>query len=118
MAMTVAQKSQSQASASNSAAQPALPPELQQFIERTQQLAKEAPPITTNPERLGGEPVIGIQRLPVKTLLDYLIGGATVNEFAAEFDCDAERVRSVLQRIRDTLDEGLLTEVLAERVDH
>ncbi len=118
MAVTVAQKSKRQAADRHSTARPTLPPELQQLIERTQRLAKTAPPITTNPERMGGTPVIGIQRLPVKTLLDYLIGGASVDEFAAEFDCDAARVRAALQRIRDLLDEGVLTETLAERVDY
>lgn len=116
--MTVAQKSKVRASSNNSVVRQPLPTELQQAIERTQKLAQKAPPITTNPERMGGTPVIGIQRLPVKTLLDHLIGGATVNEFAAEFECDAAQVRAALQRIRDAFEDGLLTEVVAERVDY
>jgi hypothetical protein len=40
-----------------------------------ERLDEEAPPITTNPQRLSGAPVIGIQRMPVTTLLDYLIEG-------------------------------------------
>ncbi len=116
--MTAPQKSKVRTSAGLPAAQPVLSPELWQAIERTQKLAKTAPPITTNPERMGGTPVIGIKRLPVKTLLDHLIGGATVDEFAAEFDCEAARVRAALQRIRDLLDEGALTDALAERVDY
>ncbi len=116
--MTAPQKSKVRTSAGLSAAQLGLPPQLRQAIERTQRLAKTAPPITTNPERMGGTPVIGIQRLPVKTLLDHLIAGATVAEFAAEFDCDPARVQAALQRIRDALDEGLLTEALAECVDY
>lgn len=46
-----------------------------------ERLDKEVPPITTSPKRLGGAPVIGIQRMPVTTLLDYLIEGYSVDEF-------------------------------------
>ena len=116
MAMPATQKAKPLV-ADSTAPQP-LPPALRQAIARTQRLAKTAPPITTNPERMGGTPVIGIQRLPVKTLLDHLIAGATVDEFAAEFDCEATRVRAALQCIRDALDEGLLTEALAAQVDY
>ena len=57
---------------------------------RLARLAKQAPPITTNPERLSGAPVIGIERLPVTTLLDYLLDGYTVERFCAQFDCDVQ----------------------------
>ncbi len=43
-----------------------------------ERLDEEAPPITTNPRRLSGAPVIGIQRMPVTTLLDYLIEGYSI----------------------------------------
>lgn len=78
-------------------------------------LERGIPPITTNPERMGGTPVIGIYRLPVATLLDYLIGGQTVEEFLDDFPgTDKETVIAALQRIKGALDEGWL----AEKVDY
>ena len=79
----------------------------------------DTPPITTNPRRLGGTPVIGIQRLPVTTLFDYLIEGCSVDEFLAAFPgTDREKVIAALQKIRDAFDEGSLTDLLAEKVDY
>jgi uncharacterized protein (DUF433 family) len=73
------------------------------------------PPITTNPERMGGTPVIGIYRLPIATLLDYLIGGQTVDEFLDDFPgTDKETVIAALECIKEALDDGLL----AEKVDY
>lgn len=75
----------------------------------------ERPPITTNPERLGGTPTIAGTRLPVAALLDYLILGYDIDEFVAEFDgADRGDVQSVLLKIKEALEEG----VLAERVDY
>ena len=72
------------------------------------------PPITTNPERMGGTPVIGIERLPVEYLIGYLANDGTVSEFVDEFSADRESVLAVLHRIREALAEGWL----AERVDY
>lgn len=72
------------------------------------------PPITTNPARLGGTPVIGIERLPVEYLISYLAKGGTVGEFVDEFSADRETVLAALQRIREALAEGWL----AEQVDY
>ncbi|MGH9766679.1 MAG: DUF433 domain-containing protein [Blastocatellia bacterium] len=95
-----------------------LPPNIQadipDEIERLRELEKTAPPITTNPERMGGTPVIGIERLPVEYLIGYLMNGGTVNEFVDEFGADREKVLAALQLIREALAEGLL----AERVDY
>jgi uncharacterized protein (DUF433 family) len=86
---------------------------------RPEEPDNDAPPITTNPRRLGGMPVIGIQRLPVTTLLDYLIEGYSVDEFLSAFPgTDREKVIAALQTIRDAFDEGVLTELLAEKVDY
>lgn len=82
-------------------------------------LDEEAPPITTNPQRMGGAPVIGIQRMPVTTLLDYLAEGYSVDEFIACFPgTDRAKVVGALRKIRTGFDEGWLTELLAERVDY
>ncbi len=84
-----------------------LPAELQESIRRTKEMAKHAPPITINPERMGGTPLIGIQRIPVVSLIDHLMGGYTVEEFLDSFPgTDRDRVMAILQMIRDKLDEG------------
>lgn len=96
-----------------------LQPNTQADIERLRQLGKTAPAITTNPERLSGSPVIGIQRMPVTTLLDYLIEGYSVDEFLKCFPgTDREKVIGALRKIREAFDDGLLTELLAEKVDY
>lgn len=82
-------------------------------------LDEEAPPITTNPQRMGGAPVIGIQRMPVTTLLDYLIEGYSVDEFIECFPgTDRAKVIGALRKIRVAFDEGLLTDLLAEKVNY
>ena len=84
-----------------------------------ERLDKDAPPITTNPRRLGGAPVIGIQRMPVTTLLDYLSEGYSVDEFIECFPgTDRDKVIAALRKIRDAFDDGALTELLAEKVDY
>lgn len=82
--------------------------------ESTRPVTATIPPITTNPARLGGTPVIGTERLPVKYLIGYLARGGTVDEFVDEFDADREAVLAALQRIRAALAKGWL----AERVEY
>ena len=91
-----------------------IPTDIQSQIERTQRLGETAPPITTNPDRMGGTPVIGIERLPVEYLIGYLMKGGTVDEFVDEFDLDREKALAALQYIREALADGWL----AERVDY
>lgn len=80
---------------------------------------KIAPAITSNPERMSGAPVIGIQRMPVTTLLDYLMEGYSVDEFLECFPgTDREQVLGALQKIRAAFDDGILTDLLAEKVDY
>jgi len=84
-----------------------------------ERLDQNAPPITTNLRRLSGAPVIGIQRMPVTTLLDYLIEGYSVDEFIECFPgTDRDKVIAALGKIREAFDEGLLTRLLAEEVDY
>ena len=86
-----------------------LPAELQESIRRTKEMAKHAPPITINPERMGGTPVIGIHRLPVVSLIDYLMGGYTVDEFLDEFPgTDRDKVMAILQMVKEKLEDGWL----------
>ena len=51
--------------------------------------------------------VIGIHRLPVVSLIDYLMGGYTVEEFLDMFPgTDPDKVMAILQMIKDKLEEG------------
>lgn len=68
------------------------------------------PPIITKPERLGGTPTIGDSRLPVVALIDNLLAGHTIEEFAAQYDAELGDVEAVLLRIREALEEGWLAE--------
>ena len=43
------------------------------------------PLITSSPERLGGTPVFAGTRVPAQSLLDYLAGGHTLEEFLDDF---------------------------------
>ena len=78
----------------------------------------KAPAITSNPQRLGGEPVIGIERMPVTTLLDFLIGGESVPEFSAVYGTTEADCKAVLQVLRDAIEAGKLTDIIAQRVDY
>lgn len=82
----------------------------------TEQTASPStPPITINPERLGGTPVIGTYRLPVSRLIDYFAAGYTLEEFLDEYEgTDRATTLAALERIKQALDEGWL----AERVDY
>src|SRR5262249_10324844 len=75
----------------------------------------ERPPITTNPEKLGGTPTIARSRLPVAALIDHLILSYDIDEFVAEFDgADRGDVQAVLLKIKEAIEDGLLV----ERVDY
>ena len=43
------------------------------------------PLITTNPDRLDGTPVFAGTRVPVQTLMDYLEGGDSLDDFLMDF---------------------------------
>ena len=45
----------------------------------------ESIPITSSPDVLGGTPVFRGTRVPVNTLLDFLEGGETLDEFLQQF---------------------------------
>jgi uncharacterized protein (DUF433 family) len=86
---------------------------VEQFAE--QSASSGTPPMTINPERLGGTPVLGTYRLPVSRLIDYFAAGYTLDEFLDEYDgTDRAAALAALERIKQALDEGWL----AERVDY
>jgi uncharacterized protein (DUF433 family) len=43
------------------------------------------PIVTSSPEILSGTPVFAGTRVPIQALLDYLEGGATIDDFLAGF---------------------------------
>ncbi len=76
---------------------------------------RNVPPITINPERLGGTPTIAGTRLPVVTLIDYLNDEEAINNFKLDFPGTTdEQIQAVLERVREALEEGWL----AERIDY
>ena len=78
-------------------------------------LHPQRPPITTNPEKLGGTPTIAGTRLPVAALIDHLLLGYDIDEFVDEFDgTDRGDAQAVLLKIKEALEEGWL----AEKVDY
>ena len=43
------------------------------------------PVVSCNPEIMGGTPVFAGTRVPIQTLLDYLEGGETIDDFLEGF---------------------------------
>jgi uncharacterized protein (DUF433 family) len=83
--------------------------EIEQELRQLPRLAQTAPPITSNPERLGGAPVIGLSRVPVTALIDYVIEGHTLEEFLDSFPAvDRTAAVAALEQIKAALDEGWL----------
>ena len=48
-------------------------------------MAVTEPLITTDPARVGGTPVFAGTRVPVQTLMDYLAGGDSLDDFLMDF---------------------------------
>lgn len=58
----------------------------------------------SNPEILGGTPVFTGTRVPVQTLLDYLEGGETLDEFLEGFPgVRREQAIAFLEKAKDAL---------------
>jgi len=57
--------------------------------------------ITVDPDILGGTPVFKGTRVPVKTLFEYLEGGASIDEFLADFpSVHREQVLRLLEQLK------------------
>lgn len=62
------------------------------------------PLITTNPERVGGTPVFAGTRVPVQTLMDYLEGGDSLDDFLMDFpSVTREHAIAVLELAKSAL---------------
>lgn len=62
------------------------------------------PLITSSPDRLGGTPVFAGTRVPVQTLLDYLEGGDSLDDFLLDFpSVSREHAIAVLEAAKSAL---------------
>jgi len=62
------------------------------------------PLITCSPDVMGATPVFGGTRVPVQTLLDYLEGGETINDFLTGFPTvSREQVVAFLEEAKDRI---------------
>jgi uncharacterized protein (DUF433 family) len=62
------------------------------------------PLITTSPDRLSGIPVFAGTRVPVQTLVDYLEGGDSLDDFLADFpSVSREHAIAVLELAKSAL---------------
>ncbi len=62
------------------------------------------PVISCSPDVMGGTPVFAGTRVPVQTLLDYLEGGESIDEFLAGFpSVSREQVVSFLEQAKNRL---------------
>jgi uncharacterized protein (DUF433 family) len=90
-------------------------PEFQAHLQKHRERMKTAPPITKNPERMSGTPVIGLSRVPVSTMLDHFAAGHTLDEFLEQFPTvDREKAIAALDIIKEAMDAG----ALAEEIDY
>ena len=64
--------------------------------------------INRDPEILGGTPVFAGTRVPVQTLVDYLTGGESLDDFLEGFpSVSREQAEAFLQiALKSALDEG------------
>jgi uncharacterized protein (DUF433 family) len=66
-------------------------------------------PISTAPDVLGGTPVFAGTRVPIQTLLDYLEGGESIDDFLDGFpSVSRDQIISFLEMAKDRLIESAL----------
>jgi len=64
--------------------------------------------ISRSPDVMGGTPVFIGTRVPVQTLLDYLEGGESIDDFLAGFPTvSREQVVALLEQAKDRLVESV-----------
>jgi len=62
------------------------------------------PVVSCDPDVMSGEAVFSGTRVPVQTLLDYLAGGETIDDFLAGFPMvSRDQVISFLEQAKDRL---------------
>jgi uncharacterized protein (DUF433 family) len=66
------------------------------------------PIVSCDPEVMGGTPVFYGTRVPIQTLLDYLEGGESIDDFLIGFpSVSREQVISFLEEAKDRLVESV-----------
>jgi uncharacterized protein (DUF433 family) len=66
------------------------------------------PIISSDPDVMGGTPVFAGTRVPVQTLLDYLEGGESIDEFLAGFpSVTRDQIVEFLEAAKDRLVESV-----------
>jgi uncharacterized protein (DUF433 family) len=67
-------------------------------------MAVPDPLITTSPDRLSGTPVFAGTRVPVQTLMEYIEGGDSLDDFLADFpSVSREHALAVLDLAKSAL---------------
>jgi uncharacterized protein (DUF433 family) len=67
-------------------------------------MAVPDPLITTSPDRLSGTPVFAGTRVPVQTLMEYIEGGDSLDDFLADFpSVSREHALAVLELAKSAL---------------
>ncbi|HUF61365.1 MAG TPA: DUF433 domain-containing protein [Verrucomicrobiales bacterium] len=67
----------------------------------------DTPVVSCSPDVMGGAPVFSGTRVPVQTLLDYLEGGDSIDEFLEGFpSVSREQVIAFLEQAKDHLIAG------------
>ena len=62
----------------------------------------DTPIVTCSPDVMGGTPVFAGTRVPIQTLIDYLEGGETIDDFLEGFpSVSREQVISFLEEAKD-----------------
>ena len=73
-------------------------------------MASRTPVIHTDPEILSGTPVFVGTRVPARTLLDYLEGGDSLDDFLLDFpSVSREQVIAALEEAAEALGVGAST---------
>ncbi len=70
----------------------------------------DVPAISNNPERLSGQSVIGIHRVSIAALLDYV----DVKAFTSDYDTiSQDEAQAAIDLLKDMAEDGLLGEPVA-----
>jgi uncharacterized protein (DUF433 family) len=64
--------------------------------------------IHSDPEILGGTPVFAGTRVPLQSLIDYLAGGDSLDEFLRQFPSVTRQAQAALALAREALEARLV----------
>lgn len=88
-------------------------PGFDEEVNQLRLLSKTAPPITSNPDRMGGTPVIALSRVPVAAILDVIAEGGNLDDFLRGFpSVSRQEAIAALDRLNEALEDGLIAEAV------